>query len=604
MKVTPLLLALVLPACLAAQTLCTATPAYSPCEIVFSLSNEELQAHPNPYTGVVVDVEFRSPHFRTFRMPGYWDGADRLVVRFSPTEAGSWDFRISSNLKRLDGKTGRIEAVASDSPGFVRARNVHHWGYSETDQPHLWMGFTNRRFAFLPQDEFDKLVVARRSQKFNHLRGIAIGGEEDSSAAYASPRQPVLAHFRQLDARVRALNRAGITVDLALAGPRGHLLRVFPEAADRERYVRYLVARYAAMHVTWQGVEDFDSYDNGRALLKEIGGLLKKLDPYDHPRSSGAEVTSSPLFEDGWMTYIVQNSADTQLGSIEHQLYAAPFVNIAVGSPQPGVQGVDAVRRQAWNAAMNGQYPTCAESAAAELSAQGGAQMTLWFDFFSGTRHWELEPYFDIDGGRAVALELSNDEEVEGIEYIAYVEKAGPVEIVLQPRGYDVTWFNPLTGERRKQKQTRNDLMSASTPSQGQDWVLHVQREGKKQGMLRSYKFESRKILMQVVEQNAERVPYIVVQPSAETLAVGQPIVYAARVTRDTRATRTMMWLWTAEVSADSQGFRVLGTGLEGETRIPAGLTKRNPAVMNLRLTGMNANGKVYYFDRIHKLIQ
>ena len=44
--------------------------------------------------------------------------------------------------------------------------------------------------------------------------------------------------------------------------------------------------------------------------------------------------------------------------------------------------------------------------------------MTVWFDFFSDTRHWELEPYFDVDGGRALAL--------EGIEYVVYVEKPGP----------------------------------------------------------------------------------------------------------------------------------------------------------------------------------
>jgi hypothetical protein len=604
MKVILLLLAALFPVSVAAQTLCPPTPAYTPCDVVFELSGEEMQANPNPYVSVTLDVEFRSPHFRTFRVPAFWDGANRIVARFAPTEAGGWDFRVSSNLSRLDGKTGRVEAVASDSPGFVRPRNVHHWGYSENDQPHLWMGDTSLRFPFLAQDEFDRLVAARSRQKFNHIRGLAIGGEADSAKAYPSDRKPAPEFFQGLDRRILAMNKAGIVADLMLAGGRDHLVKLFPEARDRERYVRYLVGRYAAMHVTWQGVEEFESYENGRALLKEIGALLKKLDPYDHPRSTGAAFTSSPLFEDGWMTYIVENSTDNQLGAIEHQIYAVPFVNVAVGLPLPGAAGADALRKQAWNAAMNGQYPTCAADAAETLNSPGAASMTAWFDFFSGTRHWELEPYFDIDGGRALALELSRDEEMEGIEYIAYLEKAKSVEIVLQSQRYDIAWVNPVTGERRKQKQFRGDRLRMDPPDTKQDWVLHVSRDSKKDGMLRSYKFESRRPLMQEVEQNADRIPYEIVEPAAGTLLTGLPLKYAAKVTRDTRATRSMMWLWTAEVSTDGQGFRVLGTGTEGEMRVPPGIVRRNPAVLNLRLTGMNANGKVYFVDRIYRLGQ
>lgn len=65
-----------------------------------------------------------------------------------------------------------------------------------------------------------------------------------------------------------------------------------------------------------------------------------------------------------------------------------------------------------------------------------------------------------------------------------------------------------------------------------------------------------------------------------------------------------MMWLWTGEVSADGQGYRVLGAGQEGEMRIPAGIAKRYPAVLGLRLAGMNANGKVYFLDKVYRLTQ
>ena len=60
---------------------------------------------------------------------------------------------------------------------------------------------------------------------------------------------------------------------------------------------------------------------------------------------------------------------------------------------------------------MNGQYP----------GDGSGEYMTAWYDFMAGNRYWDLEPYFGLDGGRALAL--------EGVEYIIYVEKPGPVEV-------------------------------------------------------------------------------------------------------------------------------------------------------------------------------
>jgi len=75
-------------------------------------------------------------------------------------------------------------------------------------------------------------------------------------------------------------------------------------------------------------------------------------------------------------------------------------------------------------------------------------------------------------------------------------------------------------------------------------------------------------------------------------------------VTRETRATRSMMWLWTGEVSAEGQGFRVVGAGPKGTLRLPRGIARHLPAVLDVRLYGMNANGKVYSLVRIFKLAE
>ncbi len=547
-------------------------------------------------------------------MPAFWDGGRRMVIRFAPTEPGAWIFRITSNIARFEGQEGQFTATNSSFPGWLQPASVHHWAFVQenTKTPHLWMGDTLCTFPYIGRQVFEKIVETRAAQKFTHLRGVVLPPPGTPNQAFPSPGQPNPAEFHELDERILYINRKGLIADLVLAYDRNQLTDLFPSWQQRERYVRYLVARYAAMNVTWQGVEEFDNYENGRALLKEIGQELKTLDPYQHPRSTGAVTASSPLAGDGWMNYVAYESADDQLGAIEHQLYAMPFVNLKLGYEDSGAgrAGTDAVktdtlRHRLWNTTMDGQSPTFGNTGTSGLQPEvdvrfldspGARQLTVWFDFFSRTRYWELEPYFDVDGGRALAL--------EGVEYIVYVEKPGPVEMVVEKHGYDVAWFNPATGESIKEKKGfKGDRFSGEPPDRTHDWVLHVSREGHKESMLKSYKFESRPISMQEIEQVPQKAPFEIAEPASGTLSLSNPAKYAAHVTRENRATRSMMWLWSGEAASGQQGFRIIGTGAQGVLRIPPNIANNYPALIAVRLYGMNANGKVYSLIRVYNLI-
>ncbi|MDX2152959.1 MAG: DUF5060 domain-containing protein [Bryobacteraceae bacterium] len=590
----------------AAQT-CGPVAIFEPCELVFELSPEELQSHANPYLTVNLQGEFRSPDYRTYLMPAFYDGGNKVVIRFTPVEPGQWVFRLTSNIDRWNGKQGNFDATASDAPGFVVARNVHHWAHMRNNVPHLWMGDTNYRFAFIDRPLFEAIVNKRAEQKFNHLRGVLIGFDPDDRKAVPSPDTLNYEFFREVDSRVRYMNGKGITFDLVLAGDQNRLADLFPTWQARERFIRYVCARYSGFNIVWQGVQEFEEYKDPRGLLREIGGLLKKFDPYQHPRSTHAVVTSSPLMGDDWQNYITYQSSSDDVGAIEHQLYAVPFVNAEFayedsGAGKSHAHHVDAAtfRRRLWNATMNGQYPTYGNTGtyggrkfgvdAKYLDAPGARAMTVWFDFFSKTRHWELEPYFDVDGGRALAL--------PGIEYIVYVEKPGTLEVLTEKHSYDVAWVNPETGERVPQKEWKGERWTGEPPSKDRDWVLHLSREGRKEGMLRSYKFESRPILMQEVDVG--RAPYEIARPGEEAIPAGVPVPFEVKLKRETRASRRMMYLWTAEIPGDPRGFRVLATGAQGEFRVPIDWLGDKPdGVLSVRLTGMNAVGKVYAIDRV-----
>ncbi len=565
----PLLLFLASPAF--AQTPCDNTKAWSPCEFAFDLSGADATSHPNPYADVEFEAEIRSPHFRTFLMPAFWDGGSKLVLRFTPTEAGQWTYKFTSNVKSLDAKQGTFNAADSDSPGYVHAANVHHW-WTENKQPHLWMGTIADRLGFMTPDELSRLIAVIAVEKYNHAR-VSILGDPADRARVMEGSRPNAQYFDELDRRILALHGKGITTDLVLAANPDHFRNLFPDWQSRERFVRYLIGRYGALNITWQGLMDFEDYRDGRALLKEIGLELKKYDSYDHPRSSNAKITSSPLLSDGWMDFVITNSTDDQLGSIEHQLYQVPFVAITTAD-------------RLWSSTMNGQYPVV------RGDAHGMAKS--WFDFISDTRHWELEPYFDVDNARCVAL--------EGIEYINYIRGSSPVEVEVEKHGYDVIWFNPVNGETMEAKKYKGEHFTGEAPDKSHPWILMIAREGRKESMLKSYKFDSRPVPVQDVEINPQKLPYAIVEPGAEQLVVSLPTPYSVKLTRETRATREMMYLWTGDVAADGQGFRVLGTGAKGTFIVPPYIATNYPAVLSIRVAALNANGKAYSTDKVYQL--
>jgi hypothetical protein len=581
---------------------CDNTPAWSPCELVFELSAKAAAAHPDPYASVDLRAEFRSPRMRTYALPAFWDGGGRMVLRFSPTEPGRWEYLLTSNIPEWDGLTGSFIANASDAPGFLRVANVHHWATIAANQPHLWMGASEMRFAWLDDAGFRAVVDARAAQKFNHLRGLVLG--EGAELGFRAPGSPDLAHFQRLDQRIAYINSKGLVADLVLAPSPAALLRLLPDPASLRRFIRFLVGRYAARNVTWQGLEEFESQAGARALLAETGALIKQFDPYQHPRTSGARVTSAPLLDDGWMDFAAYGTADAAVGAIEHQLYQVPGVALEFGreetggaGPRPADGAVDPAefRHRLWTVTMNGQYPTYANAGEGSVNSPGAKAMTVWFNLMAGTRHWDLEPYFDVDGGRALAL--------PGVDYIVYIDKPGPVELTVEHHGYDVYWLDPADGSITARRKWSGQHFTGEPPDRSHDWVLRVVRETTVEGMNRSYKFESRDVPVQEIVIDPEKVPYEIEQPT-DALAAGRAAHFSVKLKRTSRATRAMLWMWTAEVTADHQGYRVLGTAPQGDFTLPASLALNYPATALLRLYAINGYGAVYMVAKGYDLNQ
>jgi hypothetical protein len=545
-----ILLAAALPAMGQLPT-CSA-PMWSPCDLVFELQPGEDAA------SAQLRGDFRSPHKDTKRIQAFREGSS-LVLRFTPDEVGDWDYRLTSNVKRLDAQIGKATGTASSAPGFVRPANVHHFQTANL-QPHLWMGSAIENFLGMPRAQFDAALAARAGEKFNHLRVTIEPGADLKEAAE----------------RIRAIHDRGIVTDLVLGA-------IPEDRQERTRYITELAARFSAFNITWAGVPAYERVKNVRTVLKDMADLLTTLDAYKHVRTSMAEVTSSPLMIDKWMNLLAYGTPDPNVGAVEHQLFKLPSINAGIKT-----------RADLWNATMNGQYP----------ASGAGRQFAVWFDVMSKTRYWEMEPYFDVSGGRAIAVRegvgVYGDEE-SSVEYLVYIDRPGPVEVAVEDHGYDVAWINPSTGERIAAKGYKGKSFAGEPPDKERDWLLHISREGHK-GSLNKYKFESRRIIMQTPETNPNSVPYEMDAPGAE-ISARVPSFYSLKILRATRATRDLLVVWTAELATSADGGRVVGVGKEGTLKLPASFAEKLPAVVSLRVSLLNANGKAYVIDRAVKLV-
>ncbi len=563
---------------------------FAPCELHWDWQVGELPHDWSPTRDDILTVEFKSPHADTYLIHAYWDGGQALRARFSPVQPGVWTYRVSGSIKRFDGKEGTFPVAESGSPGFVGVANLRHW-WTTNKQPHLWLAAT-APVVQMTADQFRSWLDDRKRDGFTHVRGTALtawpGGKPFTieSAPNAEPK-PNLAYFRALDEKVAEIVQRGLAWDAVLADKTFLDSGTFDNWDQQQAVIKYVVARYGALDLTWQGIERFEEQPGSRGLLKEVGTLIGKLDPYHHPQSTDAVSTTTPLLADGWMNYLVEASSDPQVGAVEHQFTQQPMVHL-IQSVEP-----NAFRHELWMSTTNGEYPTVKYEAL--QNAANIKTLQVWVKVMADTRHWELEPYFDVDNANTLGL--------DEVEYLAYADKPGTVEVTLPKHKYNPVWVNPITGDEEPLKNYRGEVFSQTTPDASHDWVLQVPRDGHKESMLRWVKFDSVDPPVQEPELDPAKVPFTVVAPAGDEIHVGQAIPFQVKLTRANRATRVMQYVWTGEVVAGGEGARIIGTGLKGTLRLDREMQQSAPANLSVRIMAINANGKAYELDRVYRLI-
>ncbi len=555
---------------------------FAPCELSFALQSGDLTPNSSIYRDEILSVEFRSPRAITYLMHSFADDRQSLHVRFTPTEPGHWTYKVSSSIAKLDNQEGTFSVADSNGTGVIAVANLRHFS-TTGKKPHLWFS-AEAPFVKLDQTAFENWLDERKKNGFTHVRGIVL----DSSAKpgpLTPANEPNPAYFQALDERLVAAASRGFTLDLIVADSAITKSVLLKQRGEFDPLVRYISARYAGLNVTWQGVQQFDRLADTRSLLQDLAMLLKKYDGFQHPRSTDAHDSSSPLMADGWMNYLIEESGDPQLGAVEHQFTTLPEIHVVQATDPNGF------RHELWNATTNGEYPSVSYAALQNPENVKAAQ--TWFQVVSQTRHWELEPYFDVNGARAVGL--------DEVEYLAYAQNPGIIEITLPKHKYNPVWVNPATGEEIPLKNYRGEVFSQQTPDNSHDWVLTVPRDGMKENLAKYYYFESQDPPVQEVETDPAKAPFEIAQPGGDAVSLSDVMPYSVKITRANRASRTMQYVWWGETTAGGGGPRLLGLGATGKSDGLA-LIDADATNLNVRVEAINANGKAYEIDKVYEL--
>lgn len=264
-------------------------------------------AEGNPFMDVTFGATFTREH-RTVTVDGFYDGDGAFKVRFMPDTEGEWSYATASSTTALNNKTGRFicTPAGKDNHGPVSVRNIHHFAYAD-GTPYFPFGTTCYAWAHQGDALEEETLATLRTAPFNKIRMCVFPKHyeynHNEPQYYVFPRvkgpdaanpQGVNdytrfdpAFFAHFEKRLGQLREMNIEADLILFHPydRWGYASMSPEVD--ERYLRYVVARFAAYRNVWWSLAN--EFDLMKAKTKQDFDrsvhLVQQFDPYQHLRS-------------------------------------------------------------------------------------------------------------------------------------------------------------------------------------------------------------------------------------------------------------------------------------------------------------------------------
>lgn len=249
----------------------------------------------NPFVDVELTAVFRLDH-REVKVWGFYDGDGVYKVRFMPDAVGAWSYTTESSAAALRGQQGRFVATAAKAGvrGMVGVQNIHHFAYGD-GTPYYPFGTTCYAWAWASEALQQQTIETLKTAPFNKMRmcvfpthgePVLYPFERDSTGKNDFSRLNP-AYFAHLERRVGELQAMGIEVDLILFHPYDHWGYAEMSAAEDDRYLKYVLARFSAFRsIWWSLANEFDLMKAKKVSdFDRLFHIVEQHDPYGHLRS-------------------------------------------------------------------------------------------------------------------------------------------------------------------------------------------------------------------------------------------------------------------------------------------------------------------------------
>jgi hypothetical protein len=255
----------------------------------------------NPFVDVRFSAVFDNGS-KQMEVPGFYDGDGVYRLRFMPETQGKWRYETKANRWELTGKTGEFTAAppSKGNHGPVRVHNTYHFAYAD-GTPFKQIGTTIYNWIDTPEELQEETLRTLAAAPFNKARMLITQQPTPYQNKYPPTRWPFVGtppgnwdltrfnpeFFRHYEKRIAQLRDLGIEADLILFNPYGKFGFETMNAEQDDRYIRYVVARFAALRNVWWSLAN--EYDFLRTKTEEdwdrLGTLVQQNDPFNHLRS-------------------------------------------------------------------------------------------------------------------------------------------------------------------------------------------------------------------------------------------------------------------------------------------------------------------------------
>lgn len=529
-----------------AQTTAPAVARWGLIEFAFTSS----RTSENPMQDTDLRVTFTAPSRRSQTVRGFWDGGATWRVRFSPDERGEWTYTTSAvpeSDRGLHAQKGAFRATAPtgstrfDRHGPVRVSRSRTFLEHADGTPFFWLADTSWNGALLSTtEEWQHYIEQRARQRFTAVQWVTTQwrasplGDRLNEPAFTGRERIAInpEFFQRLDAKITALNRAGLLSAPVLlwaigGGANPAVNPGFSLPEDQAiRLAQYMVARWQGHDVIWILPGDGDYRGDkserwkriGRAVFGDgahapvvlhPGGMHWVLREFQHESWVDIHGYQSGHGDDDKTLRWMIEGPPSKDWSLEP---TRPFINLeppyehhlAYQSRKPIPPHV--VRRAVYWSLLNAppagvtygghgvwgwddgtKPPTDHQGSGIPLPWKqallmpGAEQMAHVATLFSSIDYWRLRPapgvLADQPGTDVPARFITAAASEKRDLLVAYSPAGGTIALTIDsmPRGRAM-WHDPRTGARLRASGARSGAaIRFETPAEG-DWVLVITR--------------------------------------------------------------------------------------------------------------------------------